>query len=192
MPRAAADTGRWPADRANAWYQAQGWLVGTNYITSTAINQLEMFQPGTYDPRRIDAELGAARLLGFNTVRVFLHDLLWAQDRGGFQSRLAQFVSISARHGVKPLFVFFDSCWDPFPRPGAQRAPRPGVHNSGWVQSPGAERIADARYRQVLYDYVVGVISQFRNDDRVLGWDLWNEPDNPSGQYRSVERKDKQ
>ncbi|WP_026256468.1 cellulase family glycosylhydrolase [Mycobacterium sp. 155] len=192
IPRASADTGRWTADRANAWHQAQGWLVGANYITSTAINQLEMFQPGTYDPRRIDAELGAARLLGFNTVRVFLHDLLWAQDRGGFQSRLGQFVGIAARYGIKPLFVFFDSCWDPFPRPGAQRAPRPGVHNSGWVQSPGAERIADPRYRRVLYDYVVGVISQFRNDDRVLGWDLWNEPDNPAGQYSAVERKDKQ
>ena len=35
-------------------------------------------------------------------------------------------------------------------------------------------------------------LSQFRNDDRVLGWDLWNEPDNPARVYRKVERKDKQ
>lgn len=150
-----------------------------------------MFAPGTYDARRIDSELGACRLLGFNTVRVFLHDLLWAQDRAGFQSRLAQFVGIAARHGIKPLFVFFDSCWDPHPQLGAQRAPTPGVHNSGWVQSPGAQRIDDPRYRSVLRDYVVGVMSQFRNDNRVLGWDLWNEPDNPAKQYRKVERKDK-
>ena len=95
-PRASAEPGRWPADRANRWYQAQGWLVGANYITSNAINQLEMFQPGTYDPRRIDGELGVARSHGFNTVRVFLHDQLWAQDRQGFQSRLAQFVGIAA------------------------------------------------------------------------------------------------
>lgn len=76
-PRAAAgEPGRWSADRAHRWYQAHGWLVGANYITSNAINQLEMFQPGTYDPRRIDNELGLARFHGFNTVRVFLHDLL--------------------------------------------------------------------------------------------------------------------
>ncbi|BDE11243.1 MULTISPECIES: cellulase family glycosylhydrolase [Mycobacterium] len=190
-PRAGADAGRWPADRAHNWYQAQGWLVGCNYTTSTAINQLEMFQAGTYDPARIDRELGAARFHGFNTVRVFLHDQLWAQDRQGFQSRLAQFVGITAQHGIKPLFVLFDSCWDPFPRIGRQRAPRPGVHNSGWVQSPGAEHIDDARYAGVLRDYVTGVLSQFRNDDRVLGWDLWNEPDNPAREYRKVERKDK-
>ncbi|MCV7076319.1 cellulase family glycosylhydrolase [Mycobacterium szulgai] len=190
-PRAAAEPGRWSADRANSWYQAHGWLVGANYITSTAINQLEMFQPGTYDPRRIDAELAVARSHGFNTVRVFLHDQLWAQDRQGFSSRLGQFVTIAASHGIKPLFVLFDSCWDPFPRAGRQRAPRPGVHNSGWVQSPGAEHIDDRRYAGVLYDYVTGLLTQFRSDERILGWDLWNEPDNPARVYRTVERKDK-
>ncbi|WP_204809072.1 cellulase family glycosylhydrolase [Mycobacterium riyadhense] len=190
-PRASAEAGRWPAERAHSWYQAQGWLVGANYITSNAINQLEMFQPGTYDPRRIDAELGVARSHGFNTVRVFLHDQLWAQDRQGFQGRLAQFVAIAANRGIKPLFVLFDSCWDPFPRLGPQRAPRPGVHNSGWVQSPGAEHLGDRRYSGVLHDYVTGVLSQFRSDNRVLGWDLWNEPDNPARVYRRVERKDK-
>jgi hypothetical protein len=191
-PRASAESSRWSPDRANRWYQAQGWLVGANYTTSNAINQLEMFQPGTYDPRRINTELGWARFHGLNTVRVFLHDQLWAQDSGGFQGRLAQFVGIAAQHRIKPLFVLFDSCWDPLPRLGRQRAPRPGVHNSGWVQSPGAEHIDDGSYIRTLHDYVTGVLSQFRNDDRVLGWDLWNEPDNPARVYRDVERKDKQ
>ncbi len=191
MPRAVAEPGRWSADRAHRWYQAQGRLVGANFITSNSINQLEMFQPGTYDPRRIDAELRVAALIGLNTVRVFLHDQLWTQDRAGFQLRLAQFVGCAARYGIKPLFVFFDSCWDPRPRLGPQRAPRPGVHNSGWVQSPGAERLGDRGYTRVMRDYVLGVLRQFRNDDRVLAWDLWNEPDNPADVYRTVERKDK-
>ena len=190
-PRASAEPSRWSPDRANNWYQAQGWPVGANFITSNAINQLEMFQPGTYDPRRIDTELGWARFHGLNSVRVFLHDQLWAQDSRGFQTRLAQFVGIAARHRIKPLFVLFDSCWDPSPKLGRQHAPTPGVHNSGWVQSPGAERIDDRRYTGTLQDYVTGVLTQFRNDDRVLGWDLWNEPDNPANQYRNVERSDK-
>jgi hypothetical protein len=192
-PRAAAAVpGRWSADRANRWYQAHGWLAGANFIPSNAVNQLEMFQQATYDPWRIAAELRIAQRIGFNTVRVFLHDQLWTQDRLGFHVRLAQFVGIAARYGIKPLFVFFDSCWDPFPRPGPQPPPRPGVHNSRWVQSPGAEHLGDGAYHGVLHDYVVAVLRQFRNDDRVLGWDLWNEPDNPADVYRTVERKDKQ
>ncbi|MGH3969874.1 MAG: 1,4-beta-xylanase [Mycobacterium sp.] len=191
VPRAAAEAARWSPDRANRWYQAQGWPVGTNYITSNAINQLEMFQADTFDPHRIDTELGWARLHGLNAVRVFLHDQLWAQDSQGFQRRLGQFVNIAAHHRIKPLFVLFDSCWDPFPKLGRQRAPRPGVHNSGWVQSPGAECLDDRRTRG-LHDYVTGVLTQFRTDDRVLGWDLWNEPDNPAREYANVELKDKQ
>jgi Cellulase (glycosyl hydrolase family 5) len=194
LPRAAAaDPGVWPAERANAWYQAQGWLLGGNYITSTASNQIEMFAPGTYDPRRINAELGSARYIGFNTVRVFLHDLLWVQSPQGLLSRISQFVDIAASHGIKPLFVFFDSCWDPHPKPGPQRAPIAGVTNSGWVQSPGADRIDDPRYRQVLHDYVTGVLTQFRSDDRILGWDMWNEPDNlnSTSSYAKLEPKNK-
>lgn len=191
VPTVSAAPVRWTAEYADRWYRAQGWLVGANYITSNAVNQIEMFQPATYDPRLIDRELNAARLIGFNTVRVFLHDQLWAQDRVGFLRRLTQFVSIAASRGIKPLFVFFDSCWDPYPKLSQQRAPTPWVHNSGWVQSPGAENIDNQRYRRVLYDYVVGVMSHFRNDPRILGWDLWNEPDNPAPQYKKVERSDK-
>jgi hypothetical protein len=191
VPRASADAGPWSAERANSWYKAQGWLVGANYIPGTAINQIEMFQQGTYDPRRIDSEFALAQQLGFNTMRVFLHDLLWAQDRQGFQRRLAQFVAIAASRGIKPLFVLFDSCWDPHPKLGPQHAPVVGVHNSGWVQSPGADRLDDPRYGATLRDYVTGVIGQFRSDPRVLGWDLWNEPDNPAKVYRKVERSDK-
>ena len=191
-PPAAAAPARWSADQANAWYQRQPWLVGVNYIPAYAVNQLEMFGPGTYNPQRIDAELRLAQQIGFNTARVFLHDLLWAQDRAGFQARLAQFVGIAANRGIRPLFVLFDSCWNPHPALGPQTAPWPGVHNSGWVQSPGADRIDDAGYTPVLRDYVTGVIGQFRSDDRVLGWDVWNEPDNPAREYRKLERKDKQ
>lgn len=190
-PNTSPQASRWSPERANRWYQAQGWPVGANYITSNAINQLEMFQRETFDPRRIDTELGWARTNGFNAIRVFLHDQLWAQDSRGFQGRLAQFVDIAARLGIKPLFVLFDSCWDPFPQAGPQRAPRPGIHNSGWVQSPGAARLDDHGYLRTMRGYVTGVLTQFRSDDRILGWDLWNEPDNPANAYASVERKDK-
>jgi hypothetical protein len=190
--RASAKPVRWSIDRANRWYQAHEWLVGANYVTSNAINQLEMFQADTFDPWRIDSELRMARLIGFNAVRVFLHDQLWIADGLDFQRRIARVIDIAASHGIKPLFVLFDSCWDPFPRLGPQRRPRRGVHNSGWVQSPGAVNLRNPRYGSALQDYVGSVLSQFRDDDRILGWDVWNEPDNPVPEYGSVERTDKE
>ncbi len=169
---------RWSEAKANHWYENQGWLVGCNYIPSTAINQLEMWQHDTFDTFTIDRELSWAQKIGFNTVRVFLHHLLWQQDDGGFLARLNNFLSIAQRHGIKTMFVLFDAVWDPYPKLGKQPDPKPRVHNSGWVQSPGAEILKDQKSYDLLQNYVQGVIGHFKNDDRVLAWDLFNEPDN--------------
>ncbi|WP_347156426.1 cellulase family glycosylhydrolase [Pontibacter chitinilyticus] len=168
----------WTKEKANTWYARQGWLVGPNFIPSTAINQLEMWQAATFDTTTIDRELGWAESLGMNTARVFLHDLLHQQDSLGLYTRMNTFLRIADRHHIKPLFVLFDSVWDPYPKLGTQPEPRPHVHNSGWVQSPGREALADSTQYPRLERYVKGVVRKFGNDARVLGWDVWNEPDN--------------
>lgn len=180
---AAQQPGRWSAEKANAWYAQQPWLVGANYVPSDAINQLEMFQAATWNPQLNDKELGMAQSIGMNTMRVFLQDQLWQQDPAGFKQRLDAFLAIAARHGIRPIFVLFDSCWDPEPKLGPQHPPIPGVHNSGWVQSPGAKELTDPAAEPTLEAYVKGVVGAFANDPRVLAWDIWNEPDNPSEQY---------
>lgn len=172
---------RWSEKTANAWYAKQPWLVGGNYTPATAINELEMWQADTFDPKTIDTELGWAEGLGMNTMRVFLHDLVWQQDPAGFTKRIDAFLKIAAKHKIRPLFVLFDSCWDPFPQSGKQRAPKPGVHNSGWMQSPGANALKDPAQEPRLEAYVKGVTGAFKNDKRILGWDVWNEPDNTNG-----------
>lgn len=178
----ANDAARWTPAEADAWYAKQEWLVGANYTTSNAINQLEMFQADTFDPAAIDRELGwAKQQFGMNTMRVYLHDLLWQQDPQGFLKRVDTFLSIAEKHGIKPMLVLFDSCWDPDPVLGPQRRPIPGVHNSGWVQSPSRHMLVDRANDPHFQAYVEGVIGHFANDKRVLAWDLWNEPDNPGG-----------
>jgi hypothetical protein len=168
---------RWTADAANVWYAKHPWPVGSNYLPANAINELEMWQAATFSPKRIDTELGWAESLGMTTMRVFLHDLLW-QDKAGFKKRLNTFLTIANKHRIKPMFVLFDSCWDPNPKLGPQHEPRPGIHNSGWVQSPGAAALQDESQYPRLGAYVKGVVGAFANDNRILAWDLWNEPDN--------------
>ncbi len=181
---------RWTEAQAKAWYAEQPWLVGANYTPASAINQLEMWQAATWDPKRIDYELGLAQGIGMNTMRVFLHDQLWAQNPEGFRQRIDAFLTMAKAHGIRPLFVLVDSCWDPDPRLGPQHPPIPGVHNSGWVQGPGMAGLRDRagwpRYRA----YVQGVIGAFKDDPRILGWDVWNEPDNGADQYKGQEGKE--
>lgn len=182
----------WSIDQAKTWYGQQPWLVGANYIPYNAINELEMWQAETFDPARIDLELGWAESIGMNTMRVFLHDLLWQQDAEGFRKRLDQFLAICEKHHIRPLIVLFDSVWDPNPQTGKQREPKPGVHNSGWVQSPGASALQDEKQYARLEAYVKGVVGAFAMDNRILGWDIWNEPDNlNSGNYTEPGNKTK-
>lgn len=184
---AHAQTSRWSEQKANSWYAQQPWLVGSNYTPRSAINQLEMWQEATFNPAEIDQELTWAEAMGMNTMRVFLHDLLWQQDAAGFQKRINAFLEIASRHHIRPLFVIFDSCWDPYPRLGPQHPPIPGVHNSGWVQSPGALTLTDEKQYPRLKAYVQGLVGAFAKDDRILGWDLWNEPDADNARSYSAE-----
>jgi hypothetical protein len=166
--------------QANSWYGRRPWLVGCNYSPSTAINQLEMWQADTFDPKTIDRELTWAEDLGFTSIRVFLHHLLWQQDSAGFVQRIDQFLRIAHSHHIGVIFVPLDSVWDPYPKLGPQHEPKPYVHNSGWVQSPGVEILRDPARHDELKPYITGLIARYRNDKRIHAWDLFNEPDNPN------------
>jgi len=183
--------GRWTEEKANEWYKNQPWLVGANFGPSSAINQLEMWQGDTWDPKTIDRELGWAKELGFTSMRVFLHDIPFKDDKEGYMKRLHEFLDIAEKHGIGIMFVHFDSVWDPFPKAGKQREPKPHVHNSGWVQSPGQDYLKNPDRLDELKPYVQDILREFKDDKRVHVWDLFNEPDNPVPQYTDVELKNK-
>jgi hypothetical protein len=174
--RAQAPEVRWSEAQANAWYAEQQWPVGANFLPSTAINELEMWQADTFDTVTIDRELGWAEGIGMNTMRVFLHNLLWEQDPQGFKQRIDTFLTIAQKHHIRPVFVLFDSCWEANPKLGPQHPPIPGVHNSGWVQAPGPAVLEDPAQYPKLESYVKGVVGAFAKDPRILAWDVWNEP----------------
>src|SRR5262249_1930049 len=154
------------------------WLVGANYVPSTAVNQLEMWQADTFDAATIDRELGWAESLGFTSVRVFLHDLAWKEDPNGFYDRVDKFLSIANKHPVGAMLSIFAGVGTPRPQAGKQPSPRPHLHNSGWVQSPGAEILGNPARHDELEAYVKGIVGRFANDPRIDMWDVFNEPDN--------------
>ncbi len=184
----SAQTARpvWTKTAANQWYARQGWLRGCDFIPSTAINQLEMWQGESFDTATISRELGWAQSIGLNCMRVFLHHLAWQQDPEGFKKRMEQYLTISNQKNIKTIFVFFDDCWNESYHAGAQPAPKPGVHNSGWLRDPGKLLYDDASLMKVLESYVKDVLKTFRGDQRILLWDLYNEPGNSNYQNKSM------
>ncbi len=168
----------WPSGKAFEWQKKQGWLVGCNYIPATAINQLEMWQDETFDTVTIDKELKLASETGFNVMRVFLHDLMWDADSASFLQRLNTYLSIADKYHIKTMFVFFDDCWYGNAQRGQQPEPIAGLHNSGWLQSPSYASVMNKAEWPRLERYMKGVLSHFKNDQRIVLWDLYNEPAN--------------
>lgn len=168
----------WSKEQANEWYQQWGWLRGADFLPSTAINQLEMWQAETFDTVTINRELGWAESIGMNSMRVYLHHLAWEIDPEGFKERMEQYLTIADKHDISTLFVFFDDCWNPTYTAGKQPDPKPGIHNSGWVRDPGDIILSDTTLYVTLEKYVKDVLTRFGNDERIVLWDLYNEPGN--------------
>ena len=173
---------RWSEAKAWEWQKEQGWMAGANFNPSTAINQLEFFQESTFDRETIDRELAWSAELGMKIHRVYLHNLLWDQDSLGFLSRVDEFLTLANKHNIKTMLVLLDDVWHPIPKLGTQPDPIPFVHNSGWVQAPGAAILGDSLRHHELKNYIKGVMGRFANDTRVVAWDLYNEPDNVANQ----------
>ncbi len=176
----------WSKEKANEWYSRVPWMAGANFYPANAINQLEMWQKETFDPATIDRDLGYAAGIGMTVMRVYLHHLAWETDKEGFIDRMKQYLSIADKHHIKTIFVIFDDCWNDTYKPGLQPAPKPGVHNSGWLQDPGKLLHTDPALITTLEAYVKAVLTAFRNDKRILLWDLYNEPGNSSYGNKSM------
>lgn len=168
----------WTAEQAKAWSNEHGWLRGCNFNPSTAINQMETWQAETFDPETIDRELGWAEDIGLNCMRVYLHHVAWEVDREGFKKRMGQYLDIADSHGIKTIFVFFNDCWNATYQAGKQPDPKPGVHNSGWVRDPGDLLYQQPGLIETLEVYVKDVLATFKDDKRIVMWDLYNEPGN--------------
>lgn len=176
----------WSTEQANDWYKKWGWLRGADFIPSSAINQLEMWQAETFDSETIDRELGYAESIGFNSMRVYLHHLAWQIDTAGFKQRMREYLNVADKHGISTLFVFFDDCWNPTYQAGKQPEPKQGIHNSGWLQDPGDSIHLNPAIISSLEKYVKDILTSFGNDKRIVLWDLYNEPGNSTYGNKSM------
>uniref|UniRef100_A0A914D8P6 Glycoside hydrolase family 5 domain-containing protein n=1 Tax=Acrobeloides nanus TaxID=290746 RepID=A0A914D8P6_9BILA len=170
---------RWTEDQAKAWFNSQPYIMGTEYMASYAVNQLEMFQAETFNPDLIDKELALYGQLGMNTIRVFMIDLAYNIDPTGFKNRVNTLVEISAKYGIKPTLLFFTPSVIKNPTPGKQPKPDPGLVSSRWAETPSRDTLLNPSTWPQLETYVKDVVGTFANDSRVLMWDIWNEPDSP-------------
>lgn len=172
---------RWPEEKAWKWYNERPWYCGFNYIPAYAINYTAMWDKTTFDPAAIDKELALAEKSGMNVLRVVLQYAVYEDDPAYFLKTLDTFMGISKKHKIAVVPALFDDCAfgiNHDPKIGRQPQPLKGWYAWAWSPSPGHSMVTDTSTYPRLEKYVKAVISRFKNDDRILFWDVYNEPTN--------------
>lgn len=172
---------RWSEQKANNWYKQQPWLCGFNYIPAYAINYTAMWDKTSFDAVAIDKELALAAQSGMNVLRAVLQYAVYADDPDYFLKTLDAFAAICDKHHIKFVPALFDDCVfgiNTDPKIGIQPEPLKGWYAWAWSPSPGHSMVVDSTTHPKLIAYVQAVIGRFKNDQRILFWDLYNEPTN--------------
>jgi hypothetical protein len=180
---------RWSKEKAEAWYKKQGWICGVNYIPSNAINYTAMWDPTSFSPKLIDKELALAESIGMNCVRVVLQYAVYEKTPKAFVRNFEKFLTICKKHHIKAIPIFFDDCAfgvNKDPVAGKQVEPLLGWYAWAWSPSPGHTMVIDQRYYPKLEIYVKDIMLRYKNDERILLWDLYNEPSNSSTEVYSM------
>lgn len=171
---------RWTKEQARHWQEKHGWLVGFNYLPRTAGNWIEMWQEEDFAAGIINQELGWAAAVGYNCLRTNLSYQVWADDREGLHQRLEDFLALCNKHAISVILTLMDDCEfsDQPPTTGKQPAPLEGIHNSIALGSPGRRFVCQPNLWPKLEHYIKDIIETYQQDERVICWDLYNEPTN--------------
>jgi hypothetical protein len=161
-----------------------GTMRGANYVPSYARNDVAIWMD--YDPAVIDRELGYAERLKLNTLRVFLQVAVFEKQPEKFMADLESFLKLCEKHGLRMMPVLFDSCFDP------QVVDVNNYRGKNWIPSPGFVRLGNDDW-PAMEKYIVAVVGKYRQDRRIVLWDVMNEPEStgefgkPAGKAKIVD-----
>jgi hypothetical protein len=146
-------------------------MRGANYVPSYAKNDIQTWTE--YDGEVIDRELGYAEKLKLNTVRVFCNVAVYEKDSARFLTNFEDFLQRCDKHHIRAMPVLFDSCFDP------QEVNVDDYRGKTWIPSPGFPRLGE-KDRPAMRTYIRDVVGAYRDDPRIVMWDVVNEPESTS------------
>lgn len=192
-------TAQWSKEKANAWYDARPWITGFNFYPSTTINQTEIWQE--YDHERVFTDMGKelalAQSLGLNSLRTLFPFELWRVKPEVFFRHVDEFLTLCDSFGITVMPVLFDDCCTPRAQYqpmqfGPQPDPEPGYFGGSHVtcfensDEMGYNVTDDPGMEDVMRAYIHQLAEHYRDDPRIIMWNIWNEPGNSGRGSKSL------
>ena len=186
--------GPWSKERAWAWYNARPWIRGCNFMGSDCVNRIDQWQEYKFEEKlaTADREFALMASIGYNSVRLILEYEVWDRQHDGFMERLERYLATAWKHGISAMLCLSNECAVRTPtfQPAVfgEQLWQPGFHGGrewGTWYTHGSDvrynLLDDPEVAPKYYEMVREIISTYAHDERVVVWNLMNEPGNGRG-----------
>lgn len=181
---------KWTKERAWEWYNKQPWIRGFCYYPSCCLNMIEMWQEYNWDKVKatMEKEMAIAKEWGFNAVRILTLFDLYLDQPEAHLNHLEEFIQICDKNQIKVMVCIGNDCLvskSNYKKPSYGEQEYDLGYHSGKAISPhivmnepGYALADEPEYFDLYLEYVEAIISKYAKDERVLLWDIYNEPGN--------------
>ena len=190
---------RWTEREAWEWQEKVGWLRGCNFIGSDCANRIDMWQSSgnAAHMQTAEREIALCRDMGFNTVRVIVEYDVWLQERESFLKVLESYISLFAKYNQKVMITLANEAvlcrGDIYtPKPLGEQTYALGYHQGRLPLTPEQKALQPyhelerKETRESFLEMIREIVSIYRSDDRVICWNVFNEPGITIGVDRSI------
>lgn len=190
---------RWTREEAWEWQKKVGWLRGCNFIGSDCANRIDMWQShdNAIHMETADRELAKCKELGFNVVRLIIEFDVWIQEHDSFMNVLEKYISICDKHCQKVVLVLANEAQlcrgeKYSPKPLGEQKYALGYHQGRFPLTPEEKAVPpyhELERTETREDYlkmVREIVGKYRKDERIVCWNVFNEPGITIGVERSV------
>lgn len=183
-------SGKWSRDKAWEWYNSRPWIRGFNGYPSNCANKVAIWQEYNHDEveRQIEYEFDLAKKTGFNAVRAILSFEVWLYQHDSFMNNLERYLALASKYGIGVMIVLGNDCLVPKElyafklgeqkvdwgyHSGLKRGQHAGCHTTH-----GYALHDEPEYAEKFIQMVNEISAKYAKDERILIWDVWNEPGN--------------
>ena len=179
---------KWSKERIWAWYNSRPWIRGCNYMSADCANRVDQWQELGFEERlaTTEQELALMAQTGYNSIRIILEFIVWKEQHDGFMARFERYLQVCAKYGISCMVVFGNDCM----RPKGLEVNRIGEQSVDWGYHGGRKLsqhgslgvgyslLDEPELALEHYEMVREIVTKYKDDERILIWDVFNEPGN--------------
>ena len=190
---------KWSEEKVWKWYNQRPWIRGCNFMSSDCANRADQWQEYGFEERfeTTKRELKLVKETGFNSIRIIPEFIVWLKEHNGFMERFERYIEEAHKNGISCMVVLGNDCMPP--KEEALKRMNLGEQHVDWgyhggrkvsqhgvINGAGYSLLDEPEYAEKYYEFVREIVTKYKDDERIIIWDVFNEPGNSNRKSMSL------